>query len=111
MLELVIEKLNHFMPTHQVWEAQGQCKAVYRFPRSLCSQIAVPGSLPWRGINLKHKWREKATIPIIPDPLKVSTLKKDVKKVMFEDNTQHRLLTVNFIRFLERIIDDNGSVG
>ena len=92
MLELVIEKLNHFMPTHQVWEAQGQCKAVYRFPRSLCSQIAVPGSLPWRGINLKHKWREKATIPIIPDPLKVSTLKKDVKKVMFEDNTQHRLL-------------------
>lgn len=75
------------------------------------ARLAAPGSLPWRVINLKHKWREKATIPIIPDPLKVSMLKKDVKKVMFEDNTQHRLLTVNFIRFLKRIIDDNGSVG
>lgn len=111
MLELVIEKLNYFMPTHQVWLAQGQCKAIYRFLCFLCSQAAAPGSLSWRGINLKPKWREKATIAIIPDPLKVSTLKKDVKKVMFEDNTQRRLLTVNFIRFLKRIIDDNGSVG
>ena len=33
------------------------------------------------------------------------------EEVMFEDNTQRRLLTVNFIRFLKRIIDDNGSVG
>ena len=33
------------------------------------------------------------------------------KKVMFEDNTQRMLLIVNFIRFLKRIIDDNGSVG
>lgn len=41
---------------------------------------------------------------------KSSTLKKDVEKVMFEDNTLHRHLTVNFIRFLKRIIDDNGSV-
>lgn len=41
---------------------------------------------------------------------KSSTLEKDVEKVMFEDNTQHRHLTVNFIRFLKRIIDDSGSV-
>lgn len=83
LLELVIEKLNHFMPTHQVWEAQGQCAKLFIDSHALFAarlQCLAPYLERYKS---EAQAEGESYHSNNPRSFKSLNTKKDVKKVMF----------------------------